>query len=236
MGTGIRIIGQLTTESIAWIKQAHAVPYLVYDPLAGGIIEGMNPKARSLSQFYVEGKPRRQCLEAMVRHILTLVQSKSPTCLALLGHPGVFSWLGHEAVRQARAAGFRAKMLPAISAIDCLFADLGIDPGTSGCQCHEAMDFLNSDRAFDPGSLLILWQVGVIGDLSYRRGGYDSSRLAQLVTRLIKIYGTDHEAIVYQASIRLDDEPLVERHRLENLTKVQISPMATLCIPPRASH
>jgi hypothetical protein len=36
--------------------------------------------------------------------------------------------------------GFDAVMLPGISAEDCLFADLGIDPGMIGCQSFEATD------------------------------------------------------------------------------------------------
>jgi hypothetical protein len=36
-------------------------------------------------------------------------------------------------------------MLPAVSAEDCLFADLGVDPGAAGCQSHEAADFLILD-------------------------------------------------------------------------------------------
>jgi hypothetical protein len=33
-------------------------------------------------------------------------------------------------------------MLPAISAEDCLFADLGVDPADHGCPSYEATDFL----------------------------------------------------------------------------------------------
>jgi len=35
-------------------------------------------------------------------------------------------------------------MLPGISAEDCLFADIGVDPGIYGCQSFEATDlFVN---------------------------------------------------------------------------------------------
>src|SRR2546429_6584747 len=44
--------------------------------------------------------------------------------------------------RQAREEGFEAEMLPAVSAEDCLFADLGVDPGDEGCQSFEATSFL----------------------------------------------------------------------------------------------
>ncbi|MFI1583783.1 hypothetical protein [Embleya sp. NPDC020630] len=78
-------------------------------------------------------------------------------------HPGVFAFPGHEAVRRARLDGIPARMLAGSSAGDWLFADPGLDPATRGCQSIEASDFLLRHRVFDPTSLLVLWQVGVIG-------------------------------------------------------------------------
>ena len=48
--------------------------------------------------------------------------------------------------------GFNAQMLAGISAEDCLFADLGLDPGKNGCQSFEATDFLIRRRQFEPTS------------------------------------------------------------------------------------
>jgi hypothetical protein len=53
-------------------------------------------------------------------------------CVALYGHPGVFACVGHEAIERARAEGIDAQMLPGISAEDCLFAELGVDPAVGG--------------------------------------------------------------------------------------------------------
>ena len=60
---------------------------------------------------------------------------------------------------QARAEGFNARMLPGISAEDCLFANLGADPGTHGCQSFEATSFLLRKPKFDTLTHLILWQI-----------------------------------------------------------------------------
>jgi hypothetical protein len=233
VGTGIRVIGQMTTETAAWIQQAEKVLYLVYDPVAAEIIDDLNGSAESLAGFFAEGKPRRQSLEEMVGRVLECVRTGVRTCLVLLGHPGVFSWLGHEAVRQARQAGFTAKMLPAISAEDCLFADLGLDPGSSGCQLYEAMDFLNNSRIVDPSSLLILWQVGVMGDPLYKVQGYDLSPLPRLIDRLGQLYGLHHEVIVYVAPIHWEGEPQIERVSLGQLATARLSASSTLCVPPR---
>ena len=50
-----------------------------------------------------------------------------------------------------------------ISAEACLFADLGLDPGTTGCQSYEATAFLARTPPVDTEAVLVLWQVSVLG-------------------------------------------------------------------------
>jgi hypothetical protein len=232
VGTGIRIIGQMTVESISWIKVAEKVLYLAYDPVAEHVITSLNPSAESLIGFYAEGKPRRKSLREMVKRVLACVRSGKRTCLVCYGHPGVLCWVGHEAVRQARSSGYTAKMLPAISAEDCLFADLGLDPGTTGCQSFEATDFLRNGQSVDPACLLILWQVGVTGDPAFTRKGYKNSALPLLIERLCRFYGPDHEVIVYSAAIHWAAEPIIEHVPLGQLDKARLAGSSTLCVPP----
>src|SRR5262249_50628899 len=141
----------------------------------------------------------------------------------------------HEAVRQARSAGYRARMLPGVSAEDCLFADLDLDPGTYGCQSYESTDFLKYRPKIDPASLLILWQIGATGNPRFTAKEYKHSGLPILLKRLCRIYGPDHEVIVYVAPIHWAAEPLIERVPLGQLGKVRLSSSSTLCIPPAPS-
>jgi Tetrapyrrole (Corrin/Porphyrin) Methylases len=235
VGTGIRIIGQMTIESIAWIRMAEKVFYLAHDPVAGEVITGLNANAESLAGLYVEGKLRRKSLSEMVERVMECVRSGARICLVFYGHPGVFCWVGHEAVRQARRAGYRARMLPGISAEDCLFADLNLDPGTHGCQSYDATDFLNYRPRIDPASLLILWQIGATGNPLFSAKQYKHPGLPVLLERLCRIYGPDHEVIVYVAPIHWAAEPLIERMPLRQLGKAPLSSSSTLCIPPARS-
>lgn len=49
------------------------------------------------------------------------------------GHPGVLVTSSQRAIAIAKDEGYPAKMLPGISAVDTLWADLGVDPSRSGC-------------------------------------------------------------------------------------------------------
>src|SRR5262249_22122656 len=210
VGTGIRAVGQLTIEAIAWMQKADKVLYVVGDPIAEAIIIQLNPKgAESLSSLYAEGKPRIKTYNEMVDRVLECVRSGMLTCLACYGHPGVFVEPSHASIRRARSEGFSAKMLPGVSAEDCLFADLGVDPGAGGCQSFEATDFLLNGRKIDPTSSVILWQIGVVGDATFKRGMYNLSAFPLLIERLLKYYPSTHVMYLYEAAVFPACEPVV---------------------------
>src|SRR3546814_10678983 len=87
-----------------------------------------------------------------------------------------------------------------VSAEDCLYADLGIDPGEVGCQHYDASQFMFYRRRIAPPPYLVLWQVGVAGDRSVRRSstGRDHRRL--LVERLAEDYPPDHSVHRYDSA------------------------------------
>src|ERR1700676_3415101 len=156
--SGIRL-GQTTIEARSHIEQADKVLFLVADPLAWSWIADLNPTAESLHVFYERSADRMTAYIGMVEHILSRVRQGVKVCGAFYGHPGVFAFPTHEAIRRARADGIEARMLPGVSAEDCLFADLGIDPAPTGCQSFEATDFLVYNRHIDPTAALVLWQL-----------------------------------------------------------------------------
>ena len=97
--------------------------HLVPDPVTRSWIERCNPRSRSLHGLYAPGKRRSDTYAEMVSELLEPVRAGREVCAAFYGHPGVFARPGHEAIRLARDEGFPARMLPAVSALDCLVAD-----------------------------------------------------------------------------------------------------------------
>lgn len=233
VGTGIRIVGHMTLEAISWIRSSDRVLYVVGDPVAEAAIRELNPSgAESLTGLYAVGKPRLQTYREMIDRVLACVRQGLSTCLACYGHPGVFVYPSHESIRQARAEGFAARMLPGVSAEDCLFADLGIDPGMSGCQSYEATDFLTNARMVDPTSSVVLWQIGVVGDPTYKVNGYDTSAMPLLVERLLQTYPPTHVAYLYEAAVFIGCEPQIVPVSISQLAHVPLSAGYTLYIPP----
>jgi uncharacterized protein YabN with tetrapyrrole methylase and pyrophosphatase domain len=231
VGIGIRAGVQLTAEAADALERADRVLFLAAEPVADGVIRRIDAQARSLCHLYEPGVERQRVYDAMVEEIMAPVRSGLSVCAAFYGHPGVFGTPGHTAVRQARAEGFEARMLPGISAEDCLFADLGIDPGTSGCQSYEATDFLRRRPAVDTEALLLLWQVSVLGRLDSVEEP-DLTQLPLLAARLLDLYPPDHDVIAYEASAYPIGEPDVRHVALAALAGAELPDMATLVLGP----
>jgi uncharacterized protein YabN with tetrapyrrole methylase and pyrophosphatase domain len=232
-GTGIRSLGQLTVETIAHIKSADRVHYLVAEPVAVEVIRLLNPRgARSLGDLYEENKPRRTTYDQMVARILDSVRSGWRTCAVFYGHPGVFVDPSHESVRAARAEGFLAEMLPGISAEDCLFADIAVDPATAGCQSYEATDFLANRRQIDPTSHLIIWQAGVLGDRTFSLQVSRSNLFDLFLSRLLETYPASHKLCIYQAAVLPGCPAEIQWIELGELDKSKMTIISTLYLPP----
>ena len=232
VGTGIRVGVQFTPEARAAVLRADRVLHLGAEPLMRHWLSTLRPDATSLHSFYAPGKERTETYREMVEAILAPVRGGHDVCAAFYGHPGVFVSPSHEAIRQARAAGYDATMLPAISAEDCLFAELGIDPGRTGCQSYEATNFLLTNRPIDAAAVLILWQVGVLGEWGHARKT-DERRLGLLVDRLLEVYPAEHKAILYEASTYPVGNAIAARTPLGRLAQAVVTAGTTLVVPPR---
>ena len=223
----------MTGEALTCIDRADEMLYLVADPVAMSWLERRRPDARPLHASYAPGAPRADAYAAMVDEIMERVRSGARVCVAFYGHPGIFVNPSHAAIRRARSEGFEAQMLPAVSAEDCLFADLGVDPSAVGCQSYEATDLLLRRRHVDPSTGLVLWQIGVVGNLTYAPEG-DTSKLPVLVDYLLRFYPAEHLATVYEASLYVVCGPSIEQVALSDLAGANVSPMSTLYVPPAA--
>jgi uncharacterized protein YabN with tetrapyrrole methylase and pyrophosphatase domain len=231
VGTGIRHGLQTTPEAREAIESAGKVLYLFPDRVPVRWIEGLNASAESLAGLYAIGKPRAATYDEMVEEILRWVHKGLDVCAVFYGHPGAFVDPGHRAIRLAREEGFPATMLPGVSAEDCLFADLGVDPG-DGCQTFEATEFLLFPPVFDSRVPLVLWQVAAIG----RRVGRDEpdrTGLQVLADRLGESYGPDHEVVLYQAAAYAIGGPWIRKVLVRDLPAAEVRLMSTLYVPPQ---
>jgi hypothetical protein len=233
VGTGIAGPGHVSVEAQLAIRRADRVLALVADPLTRHWLWGFRPDAEDLSSGYAVGRPRMETYIEMVDRILKPVRQDLRVCAVFYGHPGVFVYPSHEAIRRAKQEGYTARMLPAISAEDCLFADLGVDPGQRGCQSYEATVFLAYRRAFDPKAGLVLWQAGAVGVEDVRKEDlWNQDGLRLLADVLLESYPPTHPVVVYEASTLPVGGSKIVRTALGDLPGAPVTALSTLWIEP----
>lgn len=232
VGFGIKFFSHLITETKTYIEKADKILYLVNDPVVKNWIKKSYKNTESLDELYQNYSLRQDSYQAIANYILDVLRKKQHLCVVLYGHPAVFAQPGISAVIQARREGFDARILPGISAEDCLFADMLVNPGSCGCQSFEASDFLIYERPFSIASHLILWQVGFIGALGHLQTHDNSVGIKLLVNYLAQQYPLDHPAILYEAAQYAGFESRIETVSLKNIPQAKLSPITTLYIPP----
>jgi len=232
VGAGIKSISHITIEAKAAIEQSHKVLFLVNEPILKEWIIRNNPNSQSLEFIYKKHLLRAHNYEAISQHIIRTMDEVKELCVVLYGHPTVYSMPGLNAAKAAKKLGARVKIFPGISAEDCLFADLFIDPGSHGCQSFEATDFLQSNRRFDPYSHLILWQADSIYCFENNPTFDNYKGVSELQNKLIENYSENHPIFLYEASLYPGIEAKIKQIKLVELCTIALSSITTLYLPP----
>jgi len=232
LGIGITLGSHLTQLARNYIEQADVVFLLVSDGIVEQWVCEMNEDTRSLQPFYQEGISRAISYHNMVNAILSEVHKNKKVVGVFYGHPGVFACVPHLVIQQAKERGYYALMEAGISAEDCLYADLAIDPGEFGCAQFETSQFMMFKRTIDPSAYLILWQVCIAGDTSLTKFSTGIEQRRILVSLLESIYSKDHIVIIYEAPTLPIHGVRNDRIKLCDLLTVKLNQHSTLVIPP----
>lgn len=232
VGVGMTLGSHLTPLARSHIETAD----VVFAAVSNGVVEmwlsRMHRDVRSLQPLYREGTSRMTTYRRMVEAIMAEVRAGKRVCAVFYGHPGVFAWPAHKAIELARAEGFAAHMEPGVSAEDCLYADLGIDPGKYGCQHYEATQLMSYRRRIDPSAYLIVWQVGIAGDRTLKKFSTGAAHRQLLVDVLARDFPLEHETILYEAATLPVHAPRIEHLALKDLPQAEFDMHATWVIPP----
>lgn len=232
VGMGMTLGSHLTPLARDHIEQADVVFAALSDHIVEMWLQRMNKDVRSLQPYYGEGKSRMKTYREWVDLMMTEVRAGKRVCAVFYGHPGIFAWSPHKAIEITRAEGFQAYMEPGISAEDCLYADLGIDPGRFGCQHFEASQLLFYEHRINPAGYVVLWQASVVGDWSLTRLETGPAYRQLLVDRLSQDYPLDHEVIIYHGATLPIEQSKFRRIKLRDLPDTTLAPQETVVLTP----
>jgi uncharacterized protein YabN with tetrapyrrole methylase and pyrophosphatase domain len=217
VSTGIRP-EHCTLEALAAMRQAQKLFYDDVNPW----VASLNPNSENIAvlvgreQAKREGKSRCHSYEGAVEAVLCYLRSGQDVCWTQYGHAAIANWSCRALVRRARMEGFEAVVLPGISSLDCLFADLPFDPVVPGVQITGAQTYLAARHAFSRDIPLILLMPAQADSATDEAGGF-----CRLVEALISVYHPYHEVTVYRAAHPIFGPKLVRQVALFKLKHVE---------------
>ncbi len=232
VGSGIKSISHFTTEFKTYTSSADKVLYLVNEPITKQWIERHSKLSESLDPIYFSENDRQVAYDKIRDKILAELATYNFVTVVLYGHPTIFADPGLQAIFAAKKNSIETIILPGISVENCLYADLGIDPGQFGCFHIEATELLLYDKIIDPTAHLCIWQPGMIGNRSVPKSNQTSSHLDLLRIKLQSYYPDNHISFLYEAAVYPTVEPQISKFSLGELENQIMSALSTLYIPP----
>ncbi len=223
--------GHVTLETESHIKNADRVLVVCPNPLSIQHIKKLNSAIENLGRYYTSENSRLTTYRLMAKRMVKLVKQGLNVCTVFYGHPGIFVLATHKAKDALDKQGYEARMLPGISADACLFADLNVDPSTSGCQSYEATQFLLAERNIDVDAALILWQIGLVGETTLKKQAPGQFGLEAITRLLLQSYSPEHRLCIYEAPSLPGFSPRTDWLSLKDLPDCSLSSISTLYIP-----
>ena len=218
VGLGLRR-SHLTREGEQALRACRRVYAISYVPEALDTIRELCADVVDLRTLYRLGQDRLTTYKEQATTVLDAALDGGPVGLAVYGHPLILAMPSMFILRTAPPLGLQVRVVPGISALDCLLADLGVDPFITGVQAHEATDLMLFRRPLLPSLATVLWQVGSLETRLHTLGPSRPERLVGLQDYLTQFFPPDHPAFAVSTAVRDDQQPEIHRMTLADLPR-----------------
>lgn len=193
VGLGIKNLDQITKETNLVLQKSKKIFYVENGIGVDEYLKNICSDAINLVSEYKENQDRMTAYRAMAARVLHAALHENPITLALYGHPTVFAYPPFLIKKVSEYLGLSVKVLPGISALDCICTDLMIDPGVNGMQMYEATEMLMRERPLLNDVPALIWQIGAIETTLYSQMPSKPERFEGLKNYLLKFYPPSHQ-------------------------------------------
>lgn len=235
VGLGVCNVDHITRQVERAVGRAREVLYVDTGPATRAWLAG---RCSALTDLYAEsyrvGGVRADAYRHMAVRTVEAALDHAPVCFAMFGHPTVGAQAPSLIASMARELSLTVEVLPGVSAMAALFADLLLDPCARGLQMYEATDLLLRARPLQPDVPALIWQVGNLETRLHTDRASRPERFDRFVRHLRATYPADHEITLYFASPHPMMRAQVPRVRLADLRAHahRLHHGVTLYIPP----
>lgn len=213
VGIGTVGIMQLTREADAVLRAARAFYVLHAQSLVLEFLrDRYDADVIDLSPAYEEDKPRSRTYNEVARTVLdgATLDGGRRVAYVTSGHPLVLVTPAQLILKEANEKRITVEVIPGVSSLDTVWADLRFDPGPDGVLMFEATSLLLRQYPLIPTVPLFLWQVNSVETSLYSTHKNKPERFARLQDYLLRYYPSDHVGkLVHSASFPITHAEIV---------------------------
>ncbi|MBI5946746.1 MAG: hypothetical protein HY875_01245 [Chloroflexi bacterium] len=161
-GYGVGDSLQLTVEAQRALGRASRVFAIGLPPNLDRFLRSQRVTSTDLAPFFAAGRPFAEVYLDIADTVLRQAAEDPPALLLAEGNPLLSNSLNRFLMVKARERKIATQVLPAVSPIDSLICQVGLDVGTFGLQVFDARRLYEREMPVQPAVPLLLLQVAGI--------------------------------------------------------------------------
>jgi uncharacterized protein YabN with tetrapyrrole methylase and pyrophosphatase domain len=233
IGTGIQFPSHLSLQTLEIVARCEVVFTNLPSERLHLLPTDVRNRMHSLWHLYQPNRLRRANYADVVRAVLDGAQHRRPAAWLTFGHPMVFDSVTAALLEQGRAKGWTTQVVPAISTIDTLIADLEFEPASGLC-VYEATVVVSQNIVLSAGVATLLLQPSAFqSNRAMPRPEDVVVQLAPLRDYLCKYFPPNHSCAFVRSANTDGEEPLITWSELRSIAAIEPLKIAgsTLYIP-----
>jgi len=235
VGMGIRGVSQITPETERILRQSTEVFYMDPRPVVSEYLKRINHNSHNLFKLYKESRKAYDVYEEFSSLVVDRALKKPGACYATYGHPIIFDTITQLILQKASSKRLKVQILPSLSALDTVLADLRLPILDQGLQIFEANRLVLFRQKIDSSVPCLVFGVGSFGSviITLKRRN-TAQRYLLLQKYLLKFYPRKHPLHLVESSLHPDMPSRITRTELNLLVRMynRINYNTTIYIPP----
>ena len=235
-GVGIGGFSQTTLETLEAFKKARIIFHLTSYHRQ---LQKYCKQVVNLDKEYWTGELDTDIYARMANRILNEAKNGPGVVMVGDGHPAYYDDVTWDIYRRGKRRGLNVKILPAISSIDSMAANCGLEIHTGGFQIFDATTIMALNQEINPHIDTLIMQIGWFGtslifDITESKKG----RFKPFIKYLRKFYPADHPVRVMEAPFNERNPAVVISTKLGKLDDHhrRIMPIMSMFVPALAEE
>ena len=222
LGAGITFPDHLTVQTIDLLSACVRICTNLTDDKLSRLPSDLYQKCVSLWPIYQDGRIRKDNYRDVTDAVLREADVERPVAWLTQGHPMIFDSVSKALLEEAKSRDWRITVVPAISSLDTMLAELAYDPA-SGLTVHDATGLVRRKVPVVPSVALILLQVSVfLSDRAHLTLKCTRPDLGPLRDYLLQFFPATHSCALVHSSWSSEEPPRISWIELKALPSVPL--------------